>query len=47
MGDLIGKSVKRVEDNRFIKGEGKYTDDFNMDNQTYAIYVEVLMRMQI
>ena len=39
MGDLIGKSVKRVEDNRFIKGEGKYTDDFNMDNQTYAIYV--------
>ena len=22
MGDLIGKSVKRVEDNRFIKGEG-------------------------
>ena len=39
MGDLIGKSVKRVEDNRFIKGEGKYTDDFNMDNQSYAIYV--------
>jgi len=39
MGDLIGKSVKRVEDNRFIKGEGRYTDDFNMDNQTYAIYV--------
>ena len=25
MGDLIGKSVKRVEDNRFLKGEGKYT----------------------
>ncbi len=39
MGDLIGKSVKRVEDNRFIKGEGKYTDDFNMANQTYAVYV--------
>ena len=39
MGDLIGKSVKRVEDNRFIKGEGKYTDDFNMDNQTHAVYV--------
>ncbi|SVA57715.1 uncharacterized protein METZ01_LOCUS110569, partial [marine metagenome] len=39
MGDLIGKSVKRVEDNRFIKGEGKYTDDFNMTNQTYAVYV--------
>ncbi len=39
MGDLIGKSVKRVEDNRFLKGEGKYTDDFNMAHQTYAVYV--------
>ena len=39
MGDLIGKSVKRVEDNRFLKGEGKYTDDFNMPNQTFAVYV--------
>ena len=39
MGNLIGKSVKRVEDNRFIKGEGKYTDDFNMVNQTFAVYV--------
>lgn len=39
MGELIGKSVKRVEDNRFIKGEGQYTDDFNMKNQTYAVYV--------
>jgi len=39
MGELIGKSVKRVEDNRFIKGEGQYTDDFNVKNQTYAVYV--------
>ena len=39
MGDLIGKSVKRVEDNRFLKGEGKYTDDFNLPNQTFAVYV--------
>ena len=39
MGDLIGKSVKRVEDNRFLKGEGKYTDDFNMQHQTFAVYV--------
>ena len=38
MGDLIGKSVKRVEDNRFLKGDGKYTDDFNMPNQTFAVY---------
>ncbi len=39
MGDLIGKSVKRVEDNRLLKGEGRYTDDFNMPNQTFAVYV--------
>ncbi|RTZ79776.1 MAG: hypothetical protein DSY98_05355, partial [SAR324 cluster bacterium] len=39
MGDLIGKSFKRVDDNRFLKCEGKYTDDFNMPNQTFAVYV--------
>ena len=39
MGNLIGKAVKRVEDNRFIKGEGNYTDDFNMKNQAVGIYV--------
>ena len=39
MSQLIGKPIKRVEDNRFIKGEGKYTDDFNMNNQTFAVYV--------
>ena len=39
MGDLIGKSVKRVEDNRLLKGQGRYTDDFNMPNQTFAVYV--------
>ena len=39
MSDLIGKSVKRVEDNRLLKGEGKYTDDFNMPNQAFAVYV--------
>ncbi len=39
MGKLVGQPIKRVEDNRFIKGEGKYTDDFNMPNQTFAVYV--------
>ena len=39
MSDLIGKSVKRVEDNRLLKGEGKYTDDFNMPNQAIGVYV--------
>ena len=32
----IGASVKRVEDFRFLTGRGRYTDDFNEINQTYA-----------
>ncbi|HEU4902362.1 MAG TPA: xanthine dehydrogenase family protein molybdopterin-binding subunit, partial [Flavisolibacter sp.] len=36
---LIGKSVKRVEDNRFITGKGNYTDDIILPRQTYAAFV--------
>ncbi len=36
---LIGKSVKRVEDKRFITGRGKYTDDIILPLQTYASFV--------
>lgn len=36
---LIGKSVKRVEDKRFITGRGNYTDDIVLPHQTYACYV--------
>src|ERR1044072_9070438 len=36
---LIGKSVKRVEDNRFITGKGNYTDDIILPKQTYAAFV--------
>jgi carbon-monoxide dehydrogenase large subunit len=36
---LIGKSVKRVEDKRFITGHGKYVDDIVLPKQTYAAYV--------
>jgi carbon-monoxide dehydrogenase large subunit len=32
----IGASVKRREDFRFIKGLGKYTDDFNLAGQLYC-----------
>ncbi|GAA4395430.1 xanthine dehydrogenase family protein molybdopterin-binding subunit [Nibrella viscosa] len=38
-GRLIGKSVKRVEDKRFITGKGKYTDDIILQGQTYAHFV--------
>lgn len=32
----IGQSVKRVEDKRFITGNGRYTDDMILPRQTYA-----------
>ncbi|QMU29300.1 xanthine dehydrogenase family protein molybdopterin-binding subunit [Adhaeribacter radiodurans] len=36
---IIGKSVKRVEDKRFITGKGRYTDDIVLPLQTYASFV--------
>ncbi len=36
MGNLIGKSVKRVEDKKFITGNGEYTDDIKLSRMTYA-----------
>lgn len=32
----IGKPIKRVEDERFLKGLGKYTDDIKLPGMTYA-----------
>ena len=39
MGKYIGKSVKRVEDKRFITGRGNYTDDIVLPGMTYAYIV--------
>ena len=36
MGNYIGKSVKRIEDKRFITGKGTYTDDIILPGMTYA-----------
>ena len=36
MADYIGKSVKRVEDRRFITGRGNYTDDIVLPQMTHA-----------
>jgi len=36
MTKYIGKSVKRVEDKRFVTGQGKYTDDIMLANMSYA-----------
>ncbi|HIG39313.1 MAG: xanthine dehydrogenase family protein molybdopterin-binding subunit [bacterium] len=35
----VGKRVLRKEDFRLITGEGSYTDDINLPNQTYAYFV--------
>jgi carbon-monoxide dehydrogenase large subunit len=37
--EWIGKSVKRVEDKRFVTGHGRYTDDIVLPRQTYASFV--------
>ena len=39
MPSLIGKSVKRVEDKRFITGHGQYTDDIALPGMCYAAIV--------
>ncbi|HTO45216.1 MAG TPA: xanthine dehydrogenase family protein molybdopterin-binding subunit [Burkholderiales bacterium] len=41
MGDmnLIGSAVKRREDYRFLTGAGTYTDDVQIDRQSYAYFV--------
>jgi aerobic carbon-monoxide dehydrogenase large subunit len=36
---LVGQSVKRKEDFRFITGHGQYTDDFSKPGQSYAVFV--------
>ena len=39
MGQYIGQSVKRVEDQRFITGKGQYTDDITLPGMTYATFI--------
>jgi carbon-monoxide dehydrogenase large subunit len=37
--NFIGKPVRRVEDERLVTGRGKFSDDFNLERQTYAVMV--------
>ncbi len=39
MEKYIGKSIKRREDARFLKGAGKYTDDIKLPNMTHSAFV--------
>ena len=36
---LIGRSVERKEDYRFLTGQGQYTDDVVLPNQAYGVFV--------
>ena len=36
MGKMIGESIKRLEDHRFITGTGEYTDDIVLPRMTHA-----------
>ncbi len=36
---IIGQSVKRKEDARFLTGAGQYTDDVTLQNQTHAYFL--------
>src|ERR1700687_37634 len=36
---LLGASIKRREDRRFMTGKGNYTDDLKLPGMTYAAFV--------
>ncbi len=36
---FIGKPLPRTEDERLMTGKGRFTDDFNLDGQAYAVMV--------
>ena len=36
---IIGESIRRSEDYRFLTGAGSYTDDIHLDRQAYAVFV--------
>jgi carbon-monoxide dehydrogenase large subunit len=38
-GQGFGKPVRRVEDERFVRGGGRFNDDVNLPGQTYACFV--------
>src|ERR1700759_1896784 len=37
--NAIGQPLRRKEDHRLITGQGRFSDDFNLDGQAYAAIV--------
>jgi carbon-monoxide dehydrogenase large subunit len=38
MARLVGQPIPRLEDRRFIVGQGRYTDDFRINNAVHAVF---------
>ncbi|PCI04108.1 MAG: xanthine dehydrogenase [Hyphomicrobiales bacterium] len=38
-GPFIGQPIPRFEDLRFVAGNGRYTDDFHLQNEAVAVFV--------
>ena len=39
MASLVGSSVERKEDKKFLTGKGRYTADITLAHQTHAVFV--------
>src|SRR5260370_40457280 len=39
IGNYVGASVKRVEDPRFLTGQGRYIDNIMLPNMAYAAFL--------
>src|SRR5947209_2002534 len=39
IGNYVGASIKRVEDPRFLTGQGRYVDDIKFPNMAYAAFL--------
>ena len=37
--EYIGKPIARLEDERLLRGQGQFTDDYSMENQCHAVFV--------
>ncbi len=39
MANVIGQRVRRREDPRFLRGEGRYVDNIKLENELYVVFV--------
>ena len=39
MANVIGQRVRRREDPRFLRGEGRYVDNIKLEDELYVVFV--------